>query len=407
MLSSEKQLLWRLGAGLMGASLPLILFGSAVMGVILVIGILLALVATKGNSLRDTVVYLSQAKVTWLSMALLIIFFISAVFSVDVEKSMEKVLELGAMLFLALGFALALREMPGRHMEVMYQSLAISTTVVAFLVILDASVADVQLSGALYGEEALRPDRAHFMSAVLAVLSPFLWSWLLRRHKEGVLLAKWFAMPVIAASVIAVFMAGGFAGWAAMLFSMIMFLIYATKYHRLRWNWRYALPATCVVILGPLFYVMGQNLLEGPNATPTDLMTRVDIYIAGRLSLWQEALAHFGNNPLTGTGVNTFSLLPMRMESGNHPHNFLVQLLLETGILGTCVVVSVIGFMVRYFLRAAQTNLYGVAGLCSIFSFFIAALAQTSIFHPWWITFLIFIGIFAARTGYAVEKRLS
>lgn len=52
---------------------------------------------------------------------------------------------------------------------------------------------------------------------------------------------------------------------------------------------------------------------------------------AARVSLWDDAVHMFGENPVTGIGMNTYAYLG---KGYANPHNYFLQVLLETGLVG-------------------------------------------------------------------------
>ena len=52
----------------------------------------------------------------------------------------------------------------------------------------------------------------------------------------------------------------------------------------------------------------------------------------GRLEIWQEALARFAENPVLGVGSSAFKATAV--ETGKTPHNFVLSLLSELGLVG-------------------------------------------------------------------------
>lgn len=55
-----------------------------------------------------------------------------------------------------------------------------------------------------------------------------------------------------------------------------------------------------------------------------------------RLSYWSEALGNWSSSPLIGTGIGSFSSLYLqgREIAGTHPHNIVLEILSETGLIG-------------------------------------------------------------------------
>ncbi len=402
-LKDEKQMLWKLSAALLGASLPLVILGPGVLAAVLVLGILTGLLATKGNSLRSTLKFVATSKVVYVVGALFAALFVSSYFSIDQVHSMNKMGDLVGMGALALLLYVALREMPTRHTDIIYRSLTISTVTVAIFCLIDAFAGSDRFSQALHGAKYDDPNRLKEMSGVFAVVLPFVWAWLFRRYREGEVMVKWFSVPITAVTLLAIFVSGGFIGWAALLVAVILFLYYVHKYHGLNFRLKPVLGSIFVIILGVLCFGWAKGFNQ-----PEDFATILKAEeFTPRLDLWAVGWNHMFDQPLTGIGVNAFRFLDDGTGSmvGSHPHNFLIQLFLETGFVGGLIAFGLLVMMLRYFVKASRTNLYGAAGLASISAFLVAAITNTSIFHPWWLTMLIFSSVLAARVGWAIERK--
>lgn len=404
MLRDEKQMLWKLSATCLGAALPLVILGPAVMATVLIFGILCGLLATKGNSLRGTVKFLAKSKILYIVAILFTALFASSYFSVNQAHSMDKMADLVGMGLMALMLYIALREMPTRHTDIIYRSLTISTVTIASFCLIDAFAESDRFGIALHGDHYANPERLEKMSAVFAVLIPFVWAWLFRRYREGEVMVKWFSVPITAVTLLALFVSGGYVGWAAFLLALVLFLFQTWKYHNFHFHVKPVLASVFLLVFALLCYGWSKGFNQ-----PEDFASILHAEeFTPRVDLWQVAWAHMFDQPFTGIGVNSFRF--MADASGvavtaSHPHNFLLQLFLETGFIGGTIAFGLLVVMWRYFMRASRSNLYGTAGLASITAFLVAALTNTSIFHPWWLTMLIFSAIFSARVGWAIERK--
>lgn len=72
--------------------------------------------------------------------------------------------------------------------------------------------------------------------------------------------------------------------------------------------------------------------------------------LSGRAVIWQDAINYITKHPLTGIGVNSFSNVSIM---GAGAHNFLLIILLETGILGAALFFV---FFASIFRRLARFN---------------------------------------------------
>ena len=404
MLKDEKQTLWKLSAFLIGAALPLHLFGPAVLAVFLGFGVIIGAFATKDDSLRSTVKTIYKSNTIKLVGALLIAFLLSALFAIDMQFSLIKFYSLVGVAFFSLILYLVLREMPSRHVHGAMNVFCGTTIFVITLCLLDAFLNDARLSSALHGRKWDNISRLNYMSSNLAVIVPFLWAWLLQNYREWAVLARWFALPLAIVSFLTIFICGGRSGWIAILISSAIFLIIAGKRHNLILHTKHWFLGLGVVALAPIMYgfVRGfSNLQERVGS----LLNGEDN--SGRLEIWKYAIDRIGeNNIITGVGLNGFRKLPLpegetSMAFSNfHPHNFILQLILESGILGFAIAAIMIVLIIKYFAKLSQGNIYGLAGLCSIIAFFTASLTNTSIFSIEWLTFLIVSALFSSRIGW-------
>lgn len=404
MLKDEKQMLWKISASCLGAALPLVIFGPAVMATVLVIGVICGLLATKGNSLRGTIKFLCKSKILYIVAMLFAALFVSSYFSVDSVHSMQKMGDLVGMGILALMLYVSLREMPTRHADTIYRSLTISTVAIASFCLIDAFTENYRFGVALHGSNVGNPERLEKMSGVFAVLLPFIWAWLFRRYREGEVMVKWFSIPITIVTVLALFVSGGYVGWAAFLVALFIFILHTWRYHNLKFSVKPVLASLFLLIFALLCYGWSKGFNQ-----PEDFASILHAEeFSPRVDLWQIAWLHMFDQPFTGIGVNTFRF--MTDSSGiainiSHPHNFLLQLFLETGLIGGIIAFGLLALMLKYFVGASRSNLYGTAGLASIAAFLVAALTSTSIFHPWWLTMLIFSAIFSARVGWAIKRK--
>jgi O-antigen ligase len=408
MLQEDKQILWRTSAALIGMALPSLLLGKGIMYVLLLAGMLAGMFATKDESLRVTLKMLMNSKITLTVIVLLACLLVGVPFGINPEFAWESWVQLclGAvstgLLFVVM------REMPGRHLETLLKVLSISVLVAASLALLDALLGDPRLSGALHGaDKALTPYRLNFMSSVLAVLLPFVWARLMVKSREGEPFAVRVGMLVAVFSIVVTLACGGRAGWAGMVAGAAVFLGLAGRYHGMVIHAKGWLLGAASVALGLLVYVAacGWQFVTG-RVFIVGEMTGGRGALSGRLEVWHAALVHLFDKPLFGIGVMNFRNLPEGVDL--HPHNWLLQMLLEGGFVSTVVFVILLYFLIKNTFELARGSLYGVAGLAGICAFLVAGLANTSIFNLSWLVFLSFVSILGWRAGWggaSLKKR--
>jgi O-antigen ligase len=405
MLFEEKLLLWRGSAILIGLCMPLIIVGKSVLGGVLLLGVIAGLLATKDESLRASVKLLFNNSVTLLIVAFLVAATAGVALGPFPLNALEKWFQL---IMVALGAGLlflTLREMPGVALELLLKTLAIGTMVLCGLATLDALSGNLQLATALHGaDKATTPYRLNFVSSVLAVLLPFVWARLYLKAREGEPFAQRIAIPAAAFGLFVLILAGGRAGWVGGIVGMLAFLWLAGRYHglnihRRHWAWGGAVMAVALVAYGLAngfgFMLDRVSILGEADVGRGMLSGRGEVWAAA----WAQIQALSPSQLLYGVGVMNYRDLPGAVDM--HPHNWALQLLLETGLIGFTLFGVLMLSILWQFWQYARGNLYGVAGFASLLAFLVAGLANTSIFRWDWLALLAFVCILGYRAGWS------
>jgi len=404
----EVNTLWRISAICMGAALPAILLGKALTTILLILALVFGMMATKDTSIRSSVSMFMSSTLAKVLCALLGAFVLSSIFSIDPNYSLEHT---GQMALVAVGSFLlfvVLREMPSRYTSMIMRTLVMSTFVVMVLCMLDATLHDERLSSALHGKNYESATRLQFMGPVLAVLLPFMWSWMLKMYRESEVMARYLAIPLALLGAIAVFLTGGYVGLAAFVVSGLVFLGLSSRYHGIVLHKRHWGLGLLTAVLGAAAYgySRGFNIF----IERIEVITKALGLGSGQETIWMFAIEHMSLNPVTGVGLNAFRKLPLPeggIPSNAHPHNFIIQLFLETGALGLIAGLVLWGLVFRQFWVGAKADLYALAGLSSFVAFTVASLFSASIFSATWLSFAIVPALIAYRTGWRISRSLN
>lgn len=400
MLQEDKQILWRLSAVMLGVALPGMLLGKAVMFSLLGVGLASGLMATKDESLRATLKLLLNSWYTVVVLAILAVLLIGVATGINASYAFDKWEKLVMVVVCAGMLFVVLREMPGRHLESLLKALAISTISMAALGVIDGLADSQRLSTLLHGpDKANTPYRLNYVSSSLCVLLPFVWARLLLKSREGEPFAQRIALPVSCFTIVATLVCGGRAGWAGLVVAVVMFLWLAGRYHGVVMHAKHYLGAFLVTLAGLALYGLAagwQFMIERVTIVGEQHVGRG--MLSGRLEVWAKAWEHLLDKPWFGIGMMNYRNLPMAIDL--HPHNWLLQMLLETGVVGTALFILLIGMVLTRFFYFAKGNIYGVAGFASVSAFLMAGLANTSIFREWWLGYLVFVCLLGWRAGW-------
>jgi|GEM_PF-6973659 len=274
-------------------------------------------------------------------------------------------------------FGVYARAMPlARHQNLLATAAFITVAIAAMVLAERAIPALTQL---LHGESGA--DRLNFTAPILIWGLPFtLHQW--RRHT-----ARWW-MPIL--TVLAIGASNGRIGWVVA--PVVMALYTAATWKDIsprRWLCMWgAFVAAIVLGMGLLMAVVGSSFL---TERLHDLASGSG---EGRIDIWRFALAQWWQHaPWFGIGVQGFRYLDftgVMLTSTAHPHNGLVQLLLETGLVGTIAATATLCYLVRQAWRAMAANPQDRVVLLLCFAGVDAcSLASTSLFHGWWMVFML------------------
>jgi O-antigen ligase len=121
-----------------------------------------------------------------------------------------------------------------------------------------------------------------------------------------------------------------------------------------------------------------------------------------RLFIWDFALEKLQNKPIRGIGFNSSRKVNITqdhfIEHNNfklnllpsHPHNHLIQLLLETGIIGFILYLSLAAkYLTKwnsYFRNSKTSNMLNLrsAGYACFCTFFIISMISFNMWQSWW-----------------------
>lgn len=122
-----------------------------------------------------------------------------------------------------------------------------------------------------------------------------------------------------------------------------------------------------MLVIGIGFYLfkeftkIGEYVFSGSTST-----------VSGRMALWENGLALFLKHPLLGNGFAD-------MVVNNNPHNFVIDILMRSGIIGILLMISIIICFI-YKVRNYTTNNYVRGCICFAFCMLAQGLVEIVLF---------------------------
>lgn len=175
--------------------------------------------------------------------------------------------------------------------------------------------------------------------------------------------------------------------------------------------------ATCWLVCCQLLSKELVALLSWLGLPLGDIGSGVDRMLAGgfgarRWVEWQKAWQVFLDHPLSGVGLGGYAAESVRLEVAmgfagqwseswlfTHSHNLILQLLAETGLLGTAVVVIGLCWAFLPFFRKEQATAHSLL----VVLLAMVLLLHSMVEYPLW--YMSFLGLFAVLLGLSPARR--
>ncbi|MGI0024181.1 MAG: O-antigen ligase family protein [Nitrososphaera sp.] len=285
--------------------------------------------------------------------------FASILWSVDIEASLQR-----SLTYLQLvGFALILWDLyrTGAALNTGLQAYVLGAYVAA------GSIMANYIAGIDAGNQrfSVAGFNANDIAQILALGMPVAWHLAVsttdsERIKGPVLRLINFAYLPIAS--FAIFLTGS----RAVSFALIpIFLFVFMSLKRMRTNWRLTLGIALTAALFAQAILIPQSTYRRLANTATEI-TEGDLN--NRMSVWREGVAIFVENPIVGIGSGAFRT--GATETGKAPHNFVLSLLAELGIIGFSLFAAIL-IVVFYHARrqpSASSNFWSTILIVWLFS---------------------------------------
>lgn len=396
-----------IASALLGASIPALSFGNGAMGACFGLACLIALVASDRGALTTRAVGLLRSPAGVCAGLTLLWWLLSAATSLSPLASIEVIARM--LVFVGLGgwLILALAARPdGRRV-------AETVLLLGGVVLMGgAATASYIASDLLRVFEPLteeRIDPRHVFkafAAAIAVISPVL-IWIGWRRGGA-----WLGLAVLTLAPIALLLWGhgvqparaSMAGLAGGGILVVLTVIAAKISARAR-----MVAAGLISLFGvvAVTWVFGAlpKMPFGPDAQQAPPLPFLDFH---RQAIWGFVLQMIGEAPLLGYGINTINLTPgadtivpglNQQFVPGHPHNWILEIASETGVPGFILFAATQGLLMVAFASAAlggapEARASGFAGVAVLGVFWIASLANFSIWSAWWqITLIVALSL--------------
>ncbi|MFA7430529.1 MAG: O-antigen ligase family protein [Rhodospirillaceae bacterium] len=376
----------RTAAILLGVAVPSIAWGRGLVNTFAAVGLALVLACLWGDRRRAVLPPLSSQPLAVGLCVLAVAWLPSALLSIAPGHSLAT----WALVVLLLGGGVAVHHFLAADVarqNVVLKTVVTTAAIAAVYAALRYSLPPALQPGLHTGHMALVFKAA---SNLFALLIPvLLWAgWVLRGRwlwASGLAVAG--SLLMIAGSDSRAALAGVLAGALAAAFAVIL---------RRRWWW--ILVPVAALMAGAFWYLFQR--MAGADLGHLEVFAPAWLIDVHRQHIWAFALAGFTDHPLVGVGMGAAKMLPGAMDMipgvggmylPAHPHNWLVEVLSETGLIGTLpLVVVVMGLTVAALRRwLFDGDIAALALFTLVIMFFAAGLFNFSLWRAYWLIGLI------------------
>ena len=217
------------------------------------------------------------------------------------------------------------------------------------------------------------PFKGLHMPIHLTLLLPMVLAHLRSRFKSYIF---WLFFVL---SLLVLFWAGSRASWIALLWGAFLYGVYVLKYSPKK---PYAFLAVLVVSIGIVFtaaYHYDSSFKERMNRSLLAFdgsYKSVNVASSNRLPIWEAGARVFLDSPITGIGARGFRFVyqdfankqnPFKNTLMPHPHLFVLEILVETGMIGFFAMIWALALIVKMGARSLPTaNLVQVAAFITL-----------------------------------------
>ncbi|WP_147301039.1 O-antigen ligase family protein [Aestuariispira insulae] len=397
-----------LQAAFLGISIPFFVIGRSVMAVAIALSALILLyrfVQERGWQHWRSLVVSPHGLVL---SAMLLWWLISSVVAYDPKNALGALAHSAGYIFLAAEVA---RQFASRQemIGIFMRSLTVSALVIGGYIVAVAYV-NPDFLGLL---EALRGKELSFIrvfkpyASLVACTMPLLFWWGLRDRGAW----RWLSLTTLPVAVLVIYYNGVEISRAAVIGALVGFVGPAACWLLVKLPG--ILQRTIVVAGFSAVSIGGLLFLQALPHMPFDGMRLPEIALPfpdlHRQVIWGFIYDLVVANPLLGVGIDCSNLLPSaraeitlnlvkKVETvqfiGSHPHNWVLEVLVETGVPGLVGAVAALVLLTRGILYDPRLGQARWAAVGVIFAFWISSLANFSIWTSWWQAgFAVLIGV--------------
>lgn len=239
----------------------------------------------------------------------------------------------------------------------------------------------------------------HYLDRGCTLLALFAWFVIavLIKHYKNLL-----ALIIFIVTAYTLYLSDSLAGFVGFALSGLVFI--TTRY----WPFNNPRILSAILIICSVLFISGIYAMQ-PRELSDNQAKSLPISAKHRLFIWNFAFEKFADKPFVGYGFNSsrkiklaekdfieyekLKLSPLPL----HPHNNLLQIMLETGIIGLILYLSLAAKYLNSwnlcFKKAITHNILNIraAGYACFSTFFIISMISFNMWQSWWLCCYLWI----------------
>lgn len=245
---------------------------------------------------------------------------------------------------------------------------------------------------------------------IMAVLSPVYFYWVrdMAQRRRWI----WLLAPLYVAAIL---LTGARAAWVMLVFGMGLFALQLYMIERVRWKWKTAgvvLLLMAVTVAGLMQSPAWREKVEVTKGLVSGNYDQANAATSLRLPIWRVGLHMAEDHWINGVGPRGFRYLyeqyaekgdPFIVNNKNtgatHPHEIMLEIAVETGVIGLLGYLLALGFWIRRSLEASRARLVqALPWMAAVFIAIMPINAHMAIYASFWSCMTWWLVALAAAT---------
>jgi len=375
---------------LLGLAIPLTTYSKGYFFIAIVLAAILGVSSLNKQELKHSFSFFNK-KLLMLVVPVYFVIALSVIFAIDQSYSLKKLADISIIVLVTSLLGMFLQNVKKERFLISLKAMLIMTLINIAFLYFDMYIASPEMLLAIHGENETDAGRVRYPASQIAVVTPLLFSYIYFTLKQRAY--AWFLFVIV---FVTVFATGGRSAMLSLLVGGLFMIALLFIYKQEKISMKKLVIGVSTILLcvtgGLLGYKALDSRMGAGEFERRATVNAVDIS-SGRFAIWNFTWEQSLEKPLLGVGIGGYRELTathpeVRLSARNHPHNFVLEILVSTGFIGlvTSLVALFIGFLM-YFKQINQISIVGIGVVSSYVTYWVNSLTSVSILQTYWLAF--------------------